>query len=319
MNLNKLLTNIRKSKSFLISTHINPDPDALSSELAVALFLRSLGKRVCIMNEEAVPERFKFFPQVKLIKKYDARIRQRFDAAIIVDCGDLERIGAVRSLISGGQTIINIDHHVTNDYFGDINWVKPQASSTAEVLFDILKGSRFVMTRDIAMLLYMGIMTDTGSFRYEMTSAHTHAVVSSLLAYRIPITELYRKLYESVPLADIKLFAKVVADFKIFFRGKVALVELPKKVFVKFSQDFDLRDKIFKYLRTIKDLDVIVILTEHGPDITRVNLRSQGQVDVARLASRFSGGGHSRASGCVIEENMKIAGKKILAVLKEQF
>ena len=319
MSREKILKIIRKNNSFLISTHVNPDPDALASELAMALFLQTLGKKVFIINEDTVPERFNFFPRINFIRKYDTRFRHKFDVAIIVDCGDLNRIGRVRTLIDPEQIIFNIDHHVTNDYFGDINIVKPHASSTAEVLFDILRNLDCNITKNIAVLLYMGIMTDTGSFRYESTSAHTHKVVSELLKYKIPVAELYRKLYESVPLEDIKRFTQVVADFQIFFNGKVAVVELPKKIFLKFSQDFDLRDKIFKYLRSIKGLDVIVILTEYRSRITRVNLRSQGKVDVAKIASQFNGGGHSRASGCMIEENMTKAKQKILSVFKKHF
>ncbi len=320
MSLTKILKTIRKSKSFLISTHVNPDPDALSSELAMALFLESLGKKVYVINEEPVPERFKFLPRINMIRKFDGHSHRKYDVVIILDCGDLDRIGLVRGLVNHeDQIIINIDHHITNDYFGDINWVRPQASSTAEVLFDVLKKFDCTITRDMAVLLYLGIMTDTGSFRYETTSGHTHHVVSELMCYKIPIADLYRKLYEAVPLQDLRLFTKVVAGFKIFFKGKVAIVELPQKIFSKFSHDFDLRDKIFKYLRTIKDLEVIVILTEHKSQVTRVNLRSHGQVDVARIAAQFNGGGHSRASGCMIEKNLVQAKKKILSVLKSYF
>jgi len=319
MSLNNILKVIRKNKSFLISTHVNPDPDALASELALALFLKFLHKEVRIVNEEAVPRRFKFLPKVHLIGLYNAHDRRNYDVVIILDCGDLDRIGQVKKLINPRKMIINIDHHVTNDRFGHLNWVKPGGSSTAELLFDLLKQFKCPLTKDMATLLYLGVMTDTGSFCYETTSSHTHAVVSELLKYKIPITELYRKLYESVPLNDFRLFSKVVGHFETFFGRKVACIELSKKIFSKFSQDFDLRDKIFKYLRTIKGLEVVVILTEYKPSLTRVNLRSQGSVDVAKIAHRLNGGGHSRASGCILEENLSGARRKILLVLKKYF
>ncbi len=316
MNLAAVTKILKKNKSFLITTHVNPDPDALSSELALALFLKSQGKEVSVVNEEKVPSRFLFLPKSTLItsiKNYKAR---PYDVAIVVDCGDLDRIGRVKKLMSLDKMIINIDHHITNDRFGDINLVNPQVSSAAEIMYDLLQEANCRMTKDIATLLYLGIMTDTGSFRYETTTPHCHTIAAELMKFDISISQLYRVLYESVPLQDLKGFTKIVSRFDSFYKGKVLCVELPKKVLNKFSQDFDLRDKIFGFLRTVKGVEVVMIVTEENAHQTRINLRSQGSVDVAKLASHFQGGGHSRASGCLIEGNMKVAQKKILDQLK---
>lgn len=317
MSLKRILNTIRRNKVFLISTHVNPDPDALASELALSIYLKALGKQVYIVNEEPVPRRFLFLPGAPQIRSLPKNAKILYDAAIVVDCGDLNRVGGVKKIISLDKPLINIDHHITNDTFGTLYWIYPQASSTAEVLFELFKKSQARITRDMAILLYLGIMTDTGSFRYESTGSRTHAIVSELLKFKFSISELYQKLYESVPLNDVKMFTRVVSHFDSLLGGRVICVELRKGIVAKFSQDFDLRDKIFGFLKTIKEVEVVFILTEDSTKKTRVNLRSQGKVDVARLARRFKGGGHSRASGCLMEDNLGKAKQKILKELKK--
>lgn len=308
---------IAQNKRFLVCTHVNPDPDALASQIAVAQVLKNFGKDVRVLSSDPLPKRFRFLPGSKMIRAYEEGTRVPFEVAVIVDCGDLRRIGRVQELIPPGTSILNIDHHITNELFGTLNIVVPSASSTCEVLFDLFKKMKAAITRDMATLLYLGIMTDTGSFRYENTTAHTHAVTAELMRFPIPVSEFYEVLYETIPFNDIRYFTRLVGTFDFLSRGRVVCLELPKKVLAKFSDEFDLRDKIFRYLRAIKGVEVIVILTEETPTRTRVNLRSLRRVDVGRLAYRFQGGGHSRASGCIVEESIKKAKQKILAEIKE--
>lgn len=317
MNTIKILKTIARHKTFLVSTHVGPDPDALSSQLAIAAYLRALGKQVHCINEGDVPARFRFLPGSARIKSLKSCQVQRVDAAIIVDCGDFDRIGEVKRIASTAKAVINIDHHITNDNFGDLNMVEPHASSTAEVIFDLFKQAKFRLNRQTAILLYLGIMTDTGSFRYANTTARTHEIVSQLLKFKIPIDELYRKLYEAVPLNDLKYFTRVVNTFDSLENGRVVCLDLHRKMVRKFSEEFDLRDKIFGFLRTIKGVEVIVISTEVDRHKTRINLRSQGEVNVAQIAAHFNGGGHRRASGCMISGNLKEAREKILKQIRK--
>jgi phosphoesterase RecJ-like protein len=317
MSLARINSAFKRHKSFLISTHVSPDPDALCSELALALFLKSLGKRVAVINEEPVPARFSFFPRVGLIKSVKGIPRVAYDAAVIVDCGDLQRIGKVERLLDPKKPVINIDHHITNEGFGSLNFVDPEASSTAEMLFDLLKKAKGKMTEDIAILLYMGIMTDTGSFRYDNTTPRTHEVIGELMRFKIPVNELYRRLYERVPFSDMKMFMRVVSGLELCYGGKVVCVELSKKLMDKFSEDFDLREKIFSFLRSINGIEVLMILSEQNRKKTRVNFRSQGRIDVAKLAAHFGGGGHMKASGCVLEHPVTQTKKMVLKQLEK--
>lgn len=308
----KVLDALRKHKSFLISTHVNPDPDALGSELSMAIYLRALGKDVHIVNEEPAPQRLAFLPQARQVRGYAKSRDIACDAAIILDCGELDRIGKVQKLISSGTFVVNIDHHVTNDFFGDINLVEPKASSTAEVLYALFKESGHALTKDLAFNLYVGVMTDTGSFRFENTTARTHAICADLMRFGFSVTDIYRKVYASIPYKDLKEFTKLISRFDVLYSGRVVCIELSRTILARFSKQFDLRDTIFQFLRAMHGVDVFVIFTEVGARKTRINLRSSSKFDVAKLASVFSGGGHKRASGCTIDKGMKEARQTFL-------
>jgi phosphoesterase RecJ-like protein len=316
MSIANVIGSLKKYKSFLISTHVNPDPDALCSEMTVYYFLKSLGKKVTIVNEETVPSRLKFLVGTSVIKAYKPSMKMHFDAAVIVDCGTLERIGAVRRLIGSSAAVINIDHHITNDYFGTVNLVRPAASSTAEILYDVLRAGRCALDKRIAMHLYTGIMTDTGSFRYENTTSKTMRIAAELKEFGFSSFKLYQWLYEAIPASDMKYFTKVASGFELHFDEKVVCVTLDKQVQSKFSDEFDLRDALFRLLRSIKDVEVAVIVTQSKRNETRVNFRSSGRVDVAKLAHSFNGGGHHNASGCMIEKDVRRAKSDVLKRLK---
>ena len=284
----------------------------------MAMFLVSLKKKVFVINEEGVPERYRFIPGYGLVKTVQDHPRLKYDVAVVVDCGDLGRVGRVQKLIDPKKPLINIDHHITNDRFGSLNLVVPKASSTAEVIYELLMKSQFKLTRPVAILLYLGIMTDTGSFHYDNTAARTHEVVSHLMKFKFSVNEFYKKLYETMPLNDLKYFTQVVNNFEIACGGRVILLDLHKNMMRKFSQEIDLRDKIFKYLRAVKGVEVIAIFTEHEKRKTKINLRSQGPVDVAKVAAHFEGGGHKKASGCMVAGNIRQAKDRLLTQIKKQ-
>jgi len=317
MKARHIIDILQKFDRFLISTHVNPDPDALASEIALAMYLRGKGKKVAILNEEKVPERFLFMPGVGQIRKFQPGKKNVYDAVIIVDCGDLSRVGKVAQAVREDKPVINIDHHITNQSFGEFNLVDPKASSTCEIVYDLLRKACYPLNRDMAALLYLGIMTDTGSFRYENTTSRTHRFAAELMAFDLSVSEMYRCLYELIPFQDIRSFSRVVDGLKPLVQGQVVCLELTKATLRKFSESFDLRDKIFRYVRAIKGVEVVVILTEKNAKNTRVNFRSHGKVDVARLAFRFNGGGHCRASGCMVEGDMSAARNKVLRAVRE--
>jgi len=316
--IKEVLKACRRYRKFLITTHQNPDADAASSALAMAAFLKSLGKSVCVVNEDALPQWLMFLPQAKLFKRVRQLAAFEYDAAIVLDCGDRKRVGAAGKLFIEGRPVINIDHHITNDRFGDVNAVIGKASSTCEIIFELLKAAGYRMNKAMSMLLYAGIMTDTGSFRYENTGPRTHAIVAELMAFGLNAPDLYRRLYAGIPVRDLKLFTEVIHDAGLLLDGKVYCVCLPERTVAGFSRSFDLKERLFGFLRMIDGIEVVVILTQINSKETRVNLRSQGKFDVARLAQKFNGGGHMKAAGARIYDNLAAAKKQIIARITRQ-
>ncbi len=317
MSFKKVIQTIKANKTFVVATHVGPDPDALGSQMAMAMYLKALGKKVTCVGDDVVPERFQFLPGVKSIKAYSERMKIKPDVMLIMDCGDRERAGHVQNLIGDNTIVINIDHHITNDNFGDINLVNPKSSSTCELLYELLTYDKAKLTDNMALHLYAGIMTDTGSFRFENTTSKTHIIAAALRKYSFSATKLYKQLYESIPLNDVQAFTKVINGFEALYQKRVACVRLPKRIVRKFSQDFDLRDTIFKFLRSINGIEVFIIFTEVSSKKTRINFRSSGRVDVAKIANKFDGGGHKNASGGTIACGMEEARKKVLKEIKK--
>ena len=319
MNFYKNVFNvIRRHQKFLVTTHHNPDADAVSSALAIAAYLKSLGKKVQVLNEDPCPEWLKFLPGTSMFKKASDIKRVDYEAAVVLDCADFIRVGGVKKFIQEGRPLINIDHHVTNDRFGSINVVQPKASSTCEMIFDFLKEARYPLNKNLALLLYAGIMTDTGSFRYENTSAHSHAVVEKLMAFKFSTAHMYNRLYVGIPVADMKILSDVMNKAQLLDGNRVYCVSMSKDVADSFSKRFDLNEKLFTFLRSVEGIEVVVILTELSPKEIKVNLRSQKDFDVASLAQQFNGGGHKKAAGCKIYEPLLLAQKTICAAIHKR-
>ncbi len=314
-----IIRTIKANKKFLVTMHVNPDPDALGAAVAMVLFLRSLGKKARLINDGPCPVWLGFMPHSSLSEAFDVKKRYDPDVVVVMDCGDLDRIGRVAGFIKPGVKVINIDHHVTNTRFGHQNLVRTGLSSTSEILFDLLKAAKFKFTRETAILLYLGILTDTGSFGFDCTGPHTHQAISDLLKFGVPVSDLYRQVYETLPREDLKGFLLLMNSLTLHHDGRTACLTITKKQAGEFSAHFDLRDKVFGFLRAVKGLEVIIILTEQDKAKTRLNFRSRGCVDVARFASEFNGGGHKKASGGFIEMPMAKAKAFVLARMAKEF
>jgi phosphoesterase RecJ-like protein len=314
----KIITLLKKHRTFVVTTHVHPDTDALGSALAMAIYLKSMGKRVRLFNEDECPTWLRFVPRVGLFERFKGGEKFTPEVVVVLDCGDLERVGKVRKFLKPGVKVVNIDHHVTNVNFGDLNLVRSDYSSSAEVVYDLLKSAGFRLTKDVATQLYLGILTDTGSFGFDCTSSHTHQVVSELLQFQLPVSGLYRRVYETMPNRDLKPFFALVHRVELYFKERVACLVMRKKDMGLFSGEFDLRDKIFTFLRSVKGLEVIVIITEtEKVDRVRINFRSRDGFDVAKLAERFGGGGHKKASGCYMSVNASRARREILSAIRK--
>lgn len=310
---------IKEYKRFLITAHVNLEGDSLGSQLAMKALLDAMGKEAFIVDNDAVPEHYKFLPKANEVSnKIDKGLA--FDAAVILDCPTLRRIGKVRELVTKNKPIINIDHHISNEKFGSVNWVDPHASSAGEMVYRLFKKTGTPLTKEIALSLYIAILTDTGSFNYDNTSGVTHEIASELLGYGLEPAAVSESVYEKRSLEDIKLLALVLATIKVNERGDVAYLEITRKMISQTGADMYKSEGLVNYARSIDKVKVAIIFKEDAKELNKINVsfRSKGDLDVNGVASHFGGGGHIKASGCVIEGNLREVEEKVLAKVEEE-
>ncbi len=305
MSIQEAAAFIKSHNNFLIASHTNMEGDALGSQLGFYFLVRKMNKRACMVNEEKVPYGYEFLPALDRIRHFKENFKSgKFDSFVALDCSDLKRSGEV-SLLAVNKPVLNIDHHISNSNFGQVNWVEPGFSSASEMVYRLYKEMGVELDKNSALALYSGILTDTGSFRFSNTSSDTHFAAGDLLNYGIDVAAIYKNIYGSIPYSDLRLLTRILPTMKTALGGKIVWFEVPKQVLKK--QDgifFDLSETLLTFARTLKGLEVAVLFRENfaaGREV-RVNFRSQGKVDVNKIANFFGGGGHKNASGCTIKD-----------------
>lgn len=301
----KLLAEIRKkrNKVFLLSAHIHLEGDALGSELALASLLRRLGKKVFVYNEDTPPAEYLFLPGVDSVLTDDPDVD--YDVAMIVDCSDLSRTGKVHKAVGPEKLIINIDHHVSNNRFGHINWIEPRASSACEMIYDLFKALRMKINRAEAILLYTGIMTDTGAFKFANTTSKTHQAAADLLKNNLDIYQIHRRIYETMSFETVKSYGKILRSLRRDESGKVAWLEISYALLRKDPVLAQQTDSIIHFARCIEGVEVALLFKEIQREEIRVNLRSTGRADVNAIAQSFGGGGHKMSSGATLKGSLR--------------
>jgi len=288
---------------------MNLEGDALGSELAMYTLLKKLKKKVVICNNDLTPSIYKFLPFSRVIKNEVEK--DWFDVALVLDCSDSSRAGRVKDGLSKVGCIINIDHHISNTYFGDINWVEPHSSSTAQMLYRLCEKFR-IMDKNIAFCLYTAIFTDTGNFTYANTGRETHRIVTNLMKYNLHPYKIYDNLHSLCSPADLNFIGKIIASLKFDANKKVCWATITHWR----DKNYDLTEVIFQIMRLLKDIEVFLLFKKIDRNRTRVNFRSRSRVDVNRIAKFFGGGGHKRASGTTVNSNLETTEKNVISFVK---
>ncbi len=318
MSIKKVIEAIRENNSFLITSHVNMEGDSVGSQLAMAKLLEGMKKKVYIVDNDPIPVNYLFLPKTKDASN-DLTLKRDFDAALVLDCPSLKRIGKVRDLITEDKLIVNIDHHVSNERFGDIDWVKPFASSAGEMIWYIYKEMRRKLTKEAAMYIYTAILTDTGSFTYDNTRPNTHEIASDLLSYGLDPAWIAMNIYERRSVPEIKLLGSALTALKMNEAGDVAYIEVTQEMLRSSGADISKTENVVNYARSIDKVEVAVVFKEHLADknLIMVSFRSKGEVDVNEIASLFGGGGHKRAAGCTVTGELSDVRGKILDKVEE--
>ncbi len=315
MSVDRILKAIAKGRSFLISSHINLEGDALGSELALAYLLKKMGKECFVCNASPLPRIYNFLPFLKFIEPISGH-KKAFDTAVIIDCSNLERLGKIKDLVTKDKVILNIDHHPDNDNFGKVNWVVPEVSATGELIYELFRRAGVKLNRNVALCLYVAILTDTGGFRYKNTTAQTHRIAGHLLENNISPEVVFGKIYEKHRLPRMKLLSLALAGMKTNKKGTVAWISVSQDMFRRTGTDTDDTEGFIEMGCSIENVEVAVFFQEAEPDKVKVGFRSKGDIDVGKIARSFGGGGHFAASGCILSGKLKEIEKRVIKELR---
>jgi phosphoesterase RecJ-like protein len=302
----KVLDALRVAKKLIVVTHENPDGDALGSLIAMQEILTAMGKD-CVMFIDAsdfpLPHEYRFFPLSGLVNTPPDDLDER--TIVFLDCGNLERNPAEALQRSGGGkfTTLNIDHHHDNTRFGTANLVVPEASCTAEIVWDLMHGLGVEPSLTSAEGLYVGLITDTGRFMYENTGPRAHVMAAELIEAGVSVNGIYRRVYEDVPFGKLALLARGLANIRRYDEGRLTVTALSAQDFTESDAEESYAEGVVDHLRAVQGTAVAALIRDRmgdtdGERLRKVSLRSaDARVDVSAIARVQGGGGHRQAAG----------------------
>ena len=298
--IHRIIDAIRPRQRFVISSHSRPDGDSIGSQLAMAYALTELGKDVVVVNKDGAPGPILQFPGVANIVIAN-EVSEVFDAAIIMECSDLDRTG-----VSGldRSFVINIDHHPGNTGFGDINWFDSSASACGEMVFELVRALGVRMAAEIATHVYLAILTDTGSFHYSGITPRTFDICKQTLEAGVDPVQVARMVYDSNHMGRLKLFGSVLSAMQIDPSGRIAIVYVDHAMARAAGGTYEDTEGLVNLPLTVKEVEAVVFFKQEKGDEYRVSLRSKGEIDIGAVAKEYGGGGHKNAAGCTVRGNI---------------
>lgn len=301
--MDRIVQEIRAAERIVVMSHVDPDGDAIGSLIALGLALDRAGKRTTWYNESSIPAVYRFLPGVeRIVRRLEPP--DAYALALVLDCGDITRVGEAWREVARVATVVNIDHHVSNTGFGQINYVDTRACATAEIVYRLIGALGVPFDRQIATAVYTGILTDTGSFRFSNTTAAAFAIGREMVEAGADPYHVARRVYGTYSLGRIKLLNYALNSIEISKNGKLSIMTITRGMFIETGTQHEDADGLINYARRIEDIRVAALIQEEtngrspeGANRYHVSLRSDGTVDVAALAVRFGGGGHPSAAG----------------------
>lgn len=309
--LSQVVELIENKQSFAITTHVRPDGDGIGSSLGLWWLLRSLGKEAEIILRDPIPVSYLDLPGADEIKQV-AAVDGEYDAVFVIECSDLARPG-IGNLES--QLTVNIDHHSTSEHFGTINWIDATASAVGEMIYNLCKAIGGRISKEIAECLYLAIVSDTGSFHFSNTTDRTLKVASELIKVGVKPAYVSEIIYNSYPWSRIELLRQVLDTVRRDETGKIAVLRQTLEMAENADSVDGDNNGFVNIPLAAKDIEAVLYMREVKPDAYRCSLRSKGDINVARVAEKFGGGGHRNASGLRVEGDWDKLEAKILEEL----
>lgn len=305
----QLIEFLNHERRFFIATHGNPEGDALGSSIALSLALESLGKETVVYDRDPVPEFYRFLPACEKFTDSFVSLKNNELAVVLLDCNEPERAGLSEAPI---HRSVVIDHHETLRDFGDIKWIEPAAAATGVMVYHLLKALAVKIDRDIATNLYTAIAIDTGTFRYDNTTADVLAIAAELVAAGADPGAISGALHESWSAGRFRLFVEVINTLETV--GEIAITVATADMFVKTGTGAADTENFSNFPKMMKDTKISAFFRQ-VEDGWKVSLRSKGAINVADLASRFLGGGHRNAAGYTVKGNLEKAKEELISAL----
>ena len=303
---------LKAAKKLVIVSHVSPDGDTLGSSLALMHALRMLGKEVIMNVDDDISTVYSFLPGIAEYRRFAPEESVDADLLVIVDASSADRAGNALDVVKS-PAVLNIDHHKTNTRFADYLYLDSDAAATAEIIYSLLLEMGIKLTRDIATCIYEGIYTDTGSFKYSNTTSNTLKTAADLLNYGVN-PSLISDNMELKSRSQVEMLRKVLETLTFLKDGKIAYIEIPLELY-----DHNVEtDTFISYPRYVEGVEIALLFKQVEANLTRVSFRSK-EIDVAKVALSFGGGGHKKASGCSIYAPLKEAEKVILEAVGELF
>jgi phosphoesterase RecJ-like protein len=313
--LRRISERIGRHRVFLITAHERLDGDALGSELALCLMLKSLGKEVVVYNQDPTPGNYLFLPGSDRIV-HELPPLGPFEVAFVLDCGELNRVGRESARIGKIPDLVNIDHHVSNGGFCDIRLIDPQASSTGELIFRLVRDMGLAVTGEMATCLYTAILTDTGGFRYGNTRRGALLTAADLVDGGADPQWISENVYESDPPARIRLLAATLPTLRVEEGGRVGSLTVTQKALADTGALPEHTEGFVDLPRSIRGVEISILYSELSDGRFKLSLRSKGKVNVERVARAFGGGGHINAAGCLAEGEQPEIRRRVIEAIR---
>ena len=310
---------LKASRRILVASHIDPDGDAIGTQLAFAAYLEKLGKEVFLVREGDIPHKYQFLSGVDRIPHYTdyESSPPDIDTALILECPNIERIGRASQLLKPGVSIVNIDHHFDNSLFGAVNWIDSKASSVGEMAYEYFQAVGSDISKATAEQLYTAILTDTGRFRFSSTSPRTMEIAGELIAAGAHPQRITDLVYFDVKSSTIKLVGKVLNSIEFLFDGRVCILTQTRQMLEEAGANASEAEGVVDYTLHSSGVIAGALLKENDGAHTRVYFRSKDGINVAQIAAQFGGGGHFNAAGCTIPMTIEDARKEVMRLFKE--
>lgn len=299
--INNVIENINNMDNFIITSHVNPDGDNIGSSMAMYYFLSKIGKKVRYVLEDDYPQNLIFLLD-KNIKRKSKDIQDRGQVIVALDAGDYSRICIDEDILSYSTDIICIDHHITNGDYSKIKYIDTEASSTCEMVYNLIKTyeniyEKNIIDKNIATYLYVGLVTDTGNFQYSNTESSSLIMAADLIDRGAEKDKIIQNVYQSNSINFYKILGEALSNLELIDE-KISIITVTKDMMERNCIGYDDIDLITPYTRDIDGVELGIFIKEKSDEEVKVSLRSKNYVDCAKLAREFSGGGHIRAAGC---------------------